>query len=237
MSRRAASLAAAVVLAAAPLPAAAAPILSTGGPTFVSFVGSVDPLLRTELWFFGSANPGPDQTPFDSHSGLFLFANMGPQTSAAPGSGGVAAIGSGTVDLNPGGIFAAGTELHFGIFVQDLYAVGAENPNAPGSRGAWFYTGSGAQNFDGRIHAIATQVGPTTYNVGFENLCRTGDLASTDPLCYNTVAPVDFDFDDLMITVGATPTSTVPEPGTWALLGTGLLALGGVARGRRGRTA
>jgi hypothetical protein len=30
--------------------------------------------------------------------------------------------------------------------------------------------------------------------------------------------------------------TTVPEPGTWALLGTGLLAVAGVAAGRRRRS-
>ena len=38
--------------------------------------------------------------------------------------------------------------------------------------------------------------------------------------------------DDVVVRASATP-AVVPEPGTWALLGTGLLALGGVARGRR----
>jgi hypothetical protein len=42
-----------------------------------------------------------------------------------------------------------------------------------------------------------------------------------------------FNIDNISVTA---TTSTIPEPGTWALLGTGLLAVGGVAA-RRKRTA
>lgn len=34
-----------------------------------------------------------------------------------------------------------------------MHNPGAENPQAPGSRGAWLYTGAGTANFDSRIHA------------------------------------------------------------------------------------
>jgi len=205
----------------------AAPILSGGGPTFVTYLGS-EAALRSEIWFFGSANPGPDQTPFDTYAGFFMYTNQAPNTSTAPGSGGVAAGGGPMANINPGGMFAAGTELHFGIFVQDLYNAGSENPNAPGSRGAWFYTGGGGSNFDGRIHAIATQTGEWTYTVGFEDLCKTGELAQTDPLCYNTAYTSDFDFDDQVFQVTSTP-----EPVSMALMGTGLAGLAGAARRRR----
>jgi hypothetical protein len=41
--------------------------------------------------------------------------------------------------------------------------------------------------------------------------------------------------DNLSFVLSAAPATTVPEPGTWALVGTGLAAVAGAAHRRRGR--
>jgi hypothetical protein len=43
--------------------------------------------------------------------------------------------------------------------------------------------------------------------------------------------------DNLSFVLTLAPATTVPEPGTWALLGSGLLAIGGVAARRNRATS
>jgi len=111
------------------------------------------------------------------------------------------------------GNFAAGQELEFFIYVRNT--------------GNTFYTGPGSRNTDGVAHAVVDGdfAGGTATYVGFEDLLGGGDL----------------DYDDLYFSFSNTSGSTtpgnpaVPEPGTLALLGLGLIGMTVVARRKRAK--
>jgi hypothetical protein len=71
-----------------------------------------------------------------------------------------------------------------------------------------------------------TLIGSSSIFDGASQQSAATDFASGTDLSFG------FRFRNAAGDIGVT---TTPEPGTWALLGTGLLALGGVARRRRSR--
>ncbi len=221
--------------------AANPPIRTWGGEIFVRFIG-YSALLRSELWFFGNTNPGPDQTPFagDSrYTGYYLYVNEAPPPSAVPDRFGTLPVGSPAQNLGTivfGGPFRENSPLSFGLYVQNLYKTGYSNNviyNELGTRdrGVWFYTGLAAHNPDNRVHTQVTEVSPYHYFVGFEDSCRDPSGIQTGVLdCEETRLTADWDFNDEVLEVWSTP-----EPLTLGLVGSGLLGLGALGRHRRRR--
>ena len=202
---------AAAVLAAVPDPIQ---IIKRGAQVFVSMVGH-NAALRAELWFFGNTPVGPGM-PFIGN-GRFLFSTFGGNSIL----NGATPVGP---DFDLSGILgsplADGTQLYFALFVQD------EFPTALGdARNAWFFIGGPEQNPDSTVHARVVIDSAGNYVIGFEDLC-TQDVRWCDRPAFTE----DFDYNDLVFKVSMTP-----EPGSLALMGTGLLGMTGLIWRRRSK--
>lgn len=104
--------------------------------------------------------------------------------------------------------FEAGDEIIFELFARDP---------ATGDTFTW-RSGAGGDNPDGFQHFRVTDQGDGTWRAEWEDLPEGGDQ----------------DFNDLVFEVRA-PTTTIPEPVSMTLLGSGLVGLGGAGAWRRRR--
>lgn len=109
------------------------------------------------------------------------------------------------------GSYTLGQEIIFGIYVYDQGA----------GKYYTYYSGNPANNPDGVGHVQLWKIADGKYalRVGFEDLYGGGDN----------------DFNDLIFEVSGVTHTVTPEPITIALLGSGLVGLGGAGLARRRR--
>lgn len=206
-----------------PHPTNASATVLVGGPVgsfsnvFVSILGGTDRAVMT-LYAF-TALPANLQNPvggqaFSPSSPLLPNNNPGTFWTAAPNS---QQIG--------GGPFAAGSELIFGLHVQEVgfpafwvwSGAASRNPGFPVPQLNYYGTGNVVYQNGGVLTLPGTPAGKDTY--GFE----------TD---YNRNRPTTFgDYNDFVFTVSQS--RIVPEPSTYALMLAGLAGMAVAARKRR----
>lgn len=185
--------------------------VTANGRIVIELISEAAYLNQSELWLFAPGdNPGPTQTPLDDgRVQEYIFRNdfsYGVVSNAPDADG--ATSHTGPVYTIPASTFPVDTPLHFGLFVNNLYNEGFTNPQDSRTRGAWFYTGGAAMNFDNAMHALFTPVAlppgaSEAYTLGFEDLCEV--TTGVPAVCANTLDFTDLDFNDVVFSVTKYP--------------------------------
>lgn len=173
----------------------------------------------------------PDASPFLGTGGnvsvRFIGSNAGDRSALYYQIGGV--YNSGTYTLlfinNGAGASAPGTQVSIGPVASGTEVI-FRLVNI--SQGLTYYSGAASRNPDNTVHVSSSAPAASGgAAIGGGNYTRAMNFED------RFFPPADMDYNDLNFEIAGVSNSVVPEPSTYALLATGLVAMGVAARRRR----